>query len=82
MKALLKACAKIHVRDNAGLTPVMVAASNGHVGLVEAMVKEGASLLDVREDGSSFLHAAAAGGNETLVSMALNAGVASAHLTD
>ncbi|XP_071086322.1 ankyrin-3-like, partial [Haliotis cracherodii] len=53
----------INSRDQNGETPVMMAARDGHVQLVEVLVKKGADMSLVNNGGDNILHQACKGGD-------------------
>lgn len=67
--------AAIDHRDDLGRTPLMAAATAGHVDLVRALVKRGADLnLADHAEGESAIGWAACMGNHEIVVMLINAG--------
>ncbi len=61
--------------ENAGATPLYVAATRGANRLMERLLKAGASTKVTFSDGSNLMHAAASGGNDKTVQILSTAGV-------
>ncbi|XP_048250936.1 putative ankyrin repeat protein RF_0381 [Haliotis rufescens] len=62
----------INARRWEGVTPVLVAADNGHEEVFDLLVVEGADLLIVTDFRDNILHEACKGGNMKLVTYVLN----------
>ncbi|XP_048244207.1 serine/threonine-protein phosphatase 6 regulatory ankyrin repeat subunit B-like isoform X2 [Haliotis rufescens] len=62
----------INSRGTYGLTPVMVAAFNGHQSVFDLLVSNQADLTLVDKDGKSLLHIACRGGNTAIVQHVLS----------
>ncbi|XP_046370254.2 ankyrin-2-like [Haliotis rufescens] len=62
----------INARDIEGMTPVFLAALNGHDEVFDLLVEKEADLLIVTDGGNTILHAACRGGNVQIVKYVLN----------
>ena len=72
---------KLDLQDSVGVTPLMLAAQNGHGDVVELLLELGASADIADEENRTALHYAAKSGEPTVVSALLDSG-ASAATTD
>ncbi|XP_071085594.1 serine/threonine-protein phosphatase 6 regulatory ankyrin repeat subunit A-like [Haliotis cracherodii] len=59
--------ADINSRNKDGLTPVMIAAKNGHKNVFDLLVKKRCNLSSVDNSGRNILHCACVGGNVRIV---------------
>ncbi|XP_046558381.1 putative ankyrin repeat protein RF_0381 [Haliotis rubra] len=64
---LSEGLADVNTRGKNGRTPVMVAACDGNRSLCQLLVRKGADLLHVDDDGNNVLHAACLGGDFEMV---------------
>ena len=64
---LINSGAESSVRARLGVTPLHLAALEGHAGLVRALVSAGADINCVDDEGVTPLHAAAVGGHSETV---------------
>lgn len=78
----LKKGAYVDIRNGAGYTPLIFAASVGNLTAVEEITKMGADCNRVENDGWSALHFAAAGGYESIVKVLLKANAAPGIVTN
>ncbi|XP_048258100.1 ankyrin repeat domain-containing protein 1-like isoform X1 [Haliotis rufescens] len=75
MKRLLTLNVDVNCRDSDSRTPVMWAAGFGHGEVVELLVRKGADVSLVDEDGSSILHFACYAGDMEMVKFVLSLNV-------
>ena len=75
MKMLLKNGADIHARDEAGNTPLMAAALNADVAVLELLLKAGAAVNATNRAGATTLMRAAAFEDKARLLVANGAGV-------
>ncbi|XP_048246396.1 ankyrin repeat domain-containing protein 17-like [Haliotis rufescens] len=59
---------------NNGVTPIMVAAENGHKNVFDLLVNKGCSLTTVDDSGRNILHCACVGGNVQIVEYIISQG--------
>lgn len=78
----LRKGAFIDIRNGAGYTPLIFAASTGNLTMVEQITKMGADCNRVENDGWSALHFAAVGGFESIVKVLLHANAAPGIVTN
>ncbi|KAJ1482777.1 ankyrin repeat-containing domain protein, partial [Baffinella frigidus] len=69
LRSLIAGKANIEEQDSLGNTPLHVAASNGHDGMVKELLEKGANHSAKAKDASTPLHRAAAGGHEGAIRM-------------
>jgi len=75
VEALIKAGAQVDsVNAKCGVTELMWAAAQGHVGVVEALINAGAEVDTVNDTGSTALLIAARAGHVAVVEALINAG--------
>jgi ankyrin repeat protein len=68
--------AKVALRPQAGVTPLMIAAEKGHTAIMEDLLNAGADVNAADAEGRTALHRAAAGGaSDAARSAAPNAAV-------
>ncbi|XP_046577420.1 ankyrin-1-like [Haliotis rubra] len=65
----------LNTKASDGTTPVSIAAVHGHSAVLEYLVKGGANLSTVNENGDNILHLACQGGDQNTVKYILNLNV-------
>ena len=74
-KILLQNGANINLKNNAGCTPLHMAATSGNVELVEYLISQGASLEEYNEKGWSSFHFATRNGRVGVSKFLIDIGV-------
>ena len=72
--ALIKAGAKVTVANRLGVTPLMLAATNGNATMIDALLKAGANANEVSPEGETVLMTASRTGDSKAVAVLLEAG--------
>ncbi|XP_067670056.1 serine/threonine-protein phosphatase 6 regulatory ankyrin repeat subunit A-like [Haliotis asinina] len=68
---LSEGLADVNTRGKNGRTPIMVAACDGNRSLLQLLLRKGADLLHVDDNGNNILHAACLGGDLEMVRFVL-----------
>jgi ankyrin repeat protein len=81
IRALIKAGADVNVKNKYGVSPLMIAAANGHTEIVTALLEANADVNAAHTDGSTPLWVAAANGHTEIVTalLAAEAGAGGQH---
>ncbi|KAM3844732.1 ankyrin repeat and SOCS box protein 14 isoform 4-T4 [Vipera latastei] len=74
VELLLWSKADADPRSSFGLTPLALAAQNGHTEILEILLRKGANVLSQASDSASILFEAAGGGNPDSISLLLEYG--------
>ena len=74
MRALIELGADVNKRRDNGVTPLSIAALEGHEAVVRALLELGADLNETEDNGGRPLYMAAQNGHEAVVRMLIEAG--------